>query len=144
MSGRRLWGLFKERFGSPEKFFKEHFVANYCPLAFVEQSGLNRTPNKLPPSEKNPLLEICDAHLRRTLEILEPEWLIGVGAWAKERGEIAAKDLNIKVGQICIRVRPVRRRIAAGRSWRPGNWLNWALETLKIRRFFPKHSWIWP
>src|SRR5258708_14417704 len=25
VSGRRLWGLFKERFGSPEKFFKEHF-----------------------------------------------------------------------------------------------------------------------
>src|ERR1700745_3934161 len=31
VSGRRLWGLFKERFRAPEFFFKEHFVANYCP-----------------------------------------------------------------------------------------------------------------
>lgn len=36
VSGRRLWGLFAERFGSAEAFFAEHFVANYCPLAFFE------------------------------------------------------------------------------------------------------------
>jgi single-strand selective monofunctional uracil DNA glycosylase len=100
VSGRRLWGLFAERFGSPGKFFKEHFVANYCPLAFVEQSGRNRTPDKLPPAEKGPLLKICDEHLCKTLEILEPEWLIGVGAWAKKRGDIAAEDMKIQVGQI--------------------------------------------
>jgi single-strand selective monofunctional uracil DNA glycosylase len=114
VSGRRLWGLFKERFGSPEKFFKEHFVANYCPLAFVEKSGANFTPNKLPPSEKEPLLKICDAHLRKTLEILEPEWLIGVGAWAKERGEIVAEGLKIKVGQI---LHPSPASPKANRGW---------------------------
>ena len=36
VSGRRLWGLFAERFGSAEAFFAEHFVANYCPLAFFD------------------------------------------------------------------------------------------------------------
>ena len=100
VSGRRLWGLFKERFGSPEKFFKKHFVANYCPLAFVEKSGANFTPNKLPPSKKNPLLKICDEHLRTTLEILEPEWLVGVGGFAAERGKTVCGDLKIRVGQI--------------------------------------------
>jgi single-strand selective monofunctional uracil DNA glycosylase len=114
VSGRRLWGLFAERFGSPENFFKEHFVANYCPLAFVEASGANFTPNKLPPSEKNPLLKICDGHLRRVLEILEPEWLIGVGAWAKDRAEIAAKDLKVKVGQI---LHPSPASPKANRGW---------------------------
>ena len=40
VSGRRLWGFFKERFGSAE-LFREHFVANYCPLVFMEASGKN-------------------------------------------------------------------------------------------------------
>src|SRR5271170_3286611 len=37
VSGRRLWGLFAERFGTPEKFFTGHFVVNYCPLVFCEE-----------------------------------------------------------------------------------------------------------
>jgi len=114
VSGRRFWGVFKEKFGTPEKFFKEHFVANYCPLAFVEKSGLNRTPNKLPPSEKNSLLKICDEHLHRVLEILEPEWLIGVGGFATERGKIISADLKIKVGQI---LHPSPASPAANRGW---------------------------
>jgi len=114
VSGRRLWGLFAERFGSPEKFFKEHFVANYCPLAFVAKSGANLTPDKLPPSEKNPLLKICDEHLQRTLEVLEPEWLISVGAWAKARGELVAKNLKIQVGQI---LHPSPASPKANRGW---------------------------
>jgi single-strand selective monofunctional uracil DNA glycosylase len=114
VSGRRLWGLFAERFGSSEKFFKEHFVANYCPLAFVEQSGANFTPNKLPPSEKNPLLEICDEHLRKTLEILEPEWLIGIGGFAAERGKIVSEGLKIKIGQI---LHPSPASPKANRGW---------------------------
>jgi single-strand selective monofunctional uracil DNA glycosylase len=114
VSGRRLWGLFAERFGSPEKFFEEHFVANYCPLAFVEKSGANFTPDKLPPSEKNRLRKICDEHLRKTLEVLEPEWLIGVGAWAKARGEIVGKNLKIQVGQI---LHPSPASPKANRGW---------------------------
>src|SRR5437870_3551172 len=39
VSGRRLWGLFAERFGQPEQFFAEHFVLSYCPLAFLEATG---------------------------------------------------------------------------------------------------------
>jgi len=114
VSGRRLWGLFAERFGTPDKFFKEHFVANYCPLAFVEKGGLNRTPNKLPPSEKNPLLKICDEHLHRVLEILEPEWLIGIGGFAAVRGKVVAEDLKIQVGQI---LHPSPASPKANRGW---------------------------
>jgi single-strand selective monofunctional uracil DNA glycosylase len=114
VSGRRLWGLFKERFGAPDKFFPDHFVANYCPLAFVEQGGRNLTPDKLPPSEKNPLLAACDTHLRRFLEILEPEWLIGIGGFAAKRGEEVAPALGIKVGQI---LHPSPASPAANRGW---------------------------
>lgn len=116
VSGRRLWGLFAERFGAPENFFAEHFVANYCPLAFCEKSGCNRTPDKLPPAEKKPLLKICDAHLRRLLEILQPEWLIGVGDFAAKRGQAVCGQMEtpIRVGQI---LHPSPASPAANRGW---------------------------
>ncbi len=100
VSGRRLWKLFFERFGTPEKFFAEHFVANFCPLAFLSETGSNVTPDKISKSERARLEKFCDEHLRRVLEILEPEWLIGIGAFARKQGELAAAGTNIRVGQI--------------------------------------------
>jgi len=85
VSGRRLWGLFRERFGTPAEFFREHFVANYCPLVFMNSSGANITPDKLPAEEAAPLFELCDAALADTIKLLEPEWVIGVGAFAAKR-----------------------------------------------------------
>lgn len=83
VSGRRLWGLFRERFGTPNDFFEEHFVLNYCPLVFMEESGRNRTPDKLPKDEKAPLGDACDACLETMLAILDPEFCVGVGAYAE-------------------------------------------------------------
>ena len=100
VSGRRLWGLFAQRFGAAENFFREHFVANYCPLAFCEVSGRNVTPDKLSREERIQLAKACDEHLRQVVEILQPEWLIGIGAFARERGELAAAGTKIRVGQI--------------------------------------------
>lgn len=100
VSGRRFWKLFADRFGSPEKSFAGHFVANYCPLAFLSASGANLTPNRLSKTEREKLFSACDAHLRRVLVILEPEWLIGIGAFARERGEMVAAGTTIRVGQI--------------------------------------------
>jgi single-strand selective monofunctional uracil DNA glycosylase len=100
VSGRRLWKLFSDRFGSPERFFKEHFVANYCPLAFLSTTGSNLTPDKLAKTERARLEKICDDHLRQTLQILQPEWLIGVGAFAMKRGQPVTAGTKIRVGQI--------------------------------------------
>jgi single-strand selective monofunctional uracil DNA glycosylase len=85
VSGERLWGLFAKRFGTADIFFRDHFVANYCPLAFIEESGRNRTPDKLPPREREALFTRCDEHLREVVRILEPQWLIGVGDFAMKR-----------------------------------------------------------
>ena len=93
VSGERLWGLFANRFGTAEKFFEDHFVANYCPLAFLEESARNRTPDKLPPREREALFAACDAHLRAIIRILKPEWLIGIGDFAAKRaGEVVGAD----------------------------------------------------
>ena len=114
VSGRRLWGLFAERFEVPEKFFAGHFVVNYCPLVFCEASGRNFTPDKLSAAEQARLFAVCDAHLRRVLEILEPEWLIGVGGFALARGEVVAETVNVKLGKI---LHPSPASPAANRGW---------------------------
>jgi single-strand selective monofunctional uracil DNA glycosylase len=85
ISGQRLWGLFAKRFGSAAEFFEDHMVMNYCPLAFIESSGRNRTPDKLPADERTPLFAACDEHLREIIRILQPQWIIGVGDFAAKR-----------------------------------------------------------
>ena len=87
VSGRRLWSLMGARFGSPESFFRDHFVANYCPLVFMEESGRNYTPDKLSPGEKDALFAACDCHLLQVIDILKPEWVIGLGKFALIRIE---------------------------------------------------------
>lgn len=114
VSGRRLWGAIKERFGAPEAFFKDHFVVNYCPLVFMEASGKNRTPDKMPASETEPLYAACDQHLREMVEILQPEWLIGVGAFAEGRAKQALSGSDLKFGRI---LHPSPASPAANRGW---------------------------
>ena len=50
VSGTRLWGWARDRYQSPDRFAERLFVVNYCPLVFMEESGSNRTPDKLPTS----------------------------------------------------------------------------------------------
>ena len=114
VSGRRLWGLFAERFESAETFFKDHFVANYCPLVFMEDTGRNRTPDKLPAEERKELEKVCDQHLRELVEILDPVWLVGVGGFARKRAEEALCNMDIKIGTI---LHPSPASPAANRGW---------------------------
>ena len=100
VSGRRLWGWAKKTFDTPEPFFARFFVANYCPLLFIEESGRNRTPDNLRGSEKKPLLNVCDRALRRSIELLEPHFVIGVGAFAEKRAHIALSGLDVTIGRI--------------------------------------------
>lgn len=83
VSGRRLWGLMQERFVEPSAFFQRHFVVNYCPLLFLEESGRNRTPDKLPAREREALQLHCDQHLREVMEVLPWKHLVGVGSYAE-------------------------------------------------------------
>lgn len=84
VSGARLWGLFRERFGTPAKFFCHHFVANYCPLVFLEDSGRNRTPDKLPAAERESVVRLCDEHLAEVVAAVAPKFAVGVGAYAEQ------------------------------------------------------------
>lgn len=114
VSGKRLWGLFAERFGAAEKFFAEHFVLNYCPLAFLDQTGRNLTPDKLAASEANPLFALCDEHFHRVVEILQPRWLIGIGDFAEKRARLVLTGTAVQVGKI---LHPSPASPAANRHW---------------------------
>ncbi len=116
VSGQRLWGLFAKRFGTPERFFAEHAVVNYCPLAFLESTGRNRTPDKLTATEKSRLFDACDQHLCALVTVLQPEWLIGVGDFAAKRAKLALPEGSLKIGQI---LHPSPASPAANRDW-PG------------------------
>jgi len=85
VSGRRLWGLFRSRFGSPDAFFRDHFVANYCPLVFMAESGANLTPDKLKGEAAELLFRICDRALGEGIGILRPLWVVGIGKFAEKR-----------------------------------------------------------
>ena len=114
VSGRRLWSWAKETWGTAEEFFARFFVANHCPLVFMEESGRNRTPDKLPHREREPLLAACDRALRRTVVHLQPRRVVGIGKFALARAETALRGLDIRIGSI---PHPSPANPAANRGW---------------------------
>ena len=107
-------GLFAARYCVAENFFAEHLVMNYCPLSFIEDSGRNRTPDKLPASEKAALFAVCDEHLRAMVAALQPEWLIGIGDFAAKRAAHVFRNGAPKLARI---PHPSPASPAANRNW---------------------------
>lgn len=122
VSGRRLWGWAAQRFGSARSFFSDWFVLNYCPLVLLEASGRNFTPDRLPAPVLKRLYQICDRHLATALELLAPQWAIGVGAFAEKRIRAVLESSQIdsayaraiRSGQI---LHPSPASPAANRGW---------------------------
>ena len=116
VSGRRLWGLFSEKYPNAADFFADHYVVNYCPLVWMEEGGKNRTPDKLPAAEMAPVSAACDEYVGTYLNLFEPKFVIGVGAYAETRlAEICKKeDLSPKIGRI---LHPSPASPAANRDW---------------------------
>jgi len=114
VSGRRVWGWVRSTFGTPQAFFARFFVANYCPLMFLEDGGRNRTPDHLPAGEREPLLEACDRALRQTVDHLRPALVIGVGSFAQARAEAALVESGVRVARI---LHPSPASPVANRGW---------------------------
>ena len=114
VSGKRIWGWARNNFATPRKFFSRFFIANYCPLQFIEAGGRNRTPNQLRAGERKPLFAACDRALRRTVETLTPDYVIGVGQFTRERARIALSDMPLTIGGI---THPSPANPKANRGW---------------------------
>lgn len=113
-SGRRVWGWARARFGSPQAFFARFFIANYCPLAFFDAGGENRTPDKLPAAAREPLFAACDRALVGTVEALRPGHVFGFGRFAAERVAAALAGRDVAIGRI---PHPSPASPAANRGW---------------------------
>jgi single-strand selective monofunctional uracil DNA glycosylase len=113
-SGARFWGWARERFGTPECFFARFFVWNYCPLVFMEAGGANRTPDKLPAREREPLFAACDRALLAISQHLSPKHVVGIGNFAAGRASIALAGEPFLVGSI---LHPSPASPSANRGW---------------------------
>jgi single-strand selective monofunctional uracil DNA glycosylase len=116
VSGQRLWGWARATFGEPQAFFERFFVANYCPLCFMEASGRNLTPDKLPREEREALQAICDRAFHRTVEHFDPKWVIGLGNFATARARIALSGMDVRIETM---LHPSPASPKANRDW-PG------------------------
>lgn len=113
VSGTRFWGWARDRFSTAERFFDRAFVANWCPLVFVDESGRNRTPDKLSAAERAPLFRVCDQALARIVDVLRPALVVGIGRFAERRAHEALGD-GIRIGSI---PHPSPASPAANRGW---------------------------
>jgi single-strand selective monofunctional uracil DNA glycosylase len=122
VSGRRLWGWAASRFGTAERFFTDWYVLNYCPLALLEASGRNHTPDKLPAALLARIFAACDRHLATALTVLQPRWAIGIGGFAEKRlrsvleGNLLDSRLARSVRAGCV-LHPSPASPVANRGW---------------------------
>jgi len=114
VSGQRLWGWARERWVTPESFFARFFVMNYCPLAFMEASGKNFTPDKLPPDERQALFACCDRALCASLAVLAPHIVLGIGEFAVKRLHAALGETSVRIASI---LHPSPANPQANRGW---------------------------
>lgn len=116
VSGARLWGYFSDKYPDAKDFFADHFVVNFCPLVWMAETGRNITPDKIAAAEMKPIYEACCKHLACAIELLDPEWLVGVGAYARKQLEAVQKETggDRNIGQI---LHPSPASPAANRGW---------------------------
>ena len=116
VSGRRLWGLFRDRFGTPENFFREHWVHNYNPLLFLENTKLGRNvvPEELPAQAIQAVNQECDLYLQELVQTLGIKTVVGVGGYAETRAREALQGMNLNFGRI---LHPSPASPVANRGW---------------------------
>lgn len=115
VSGARFWGWIRSYHPNPDTFFERFFVVNYCPLVFLEESGRNRTPDKLPIEERSALYAACDRALERTIDHLAPSRIIGIGAFGRSRAEgVLGGREGLAIGSI---LHPSPASPRANRGW---------------------------
>ena len=114
VSGHRLWAWAAAHFVTPQRFLRRFFVHNYCPLAFVAESGANLTPDKLSKAETAPLFRLCDGLLLRVVEALQPRVVVGVGGFAERRAAAVLAGRDVRIGRI---PHPSPASPAANKGW---------------------------
>jgi single-strand selective monofunctional uracil DNA glycosylase len=117
VSGRRLWGLLAAHYGSAERFSRDAFVSNYCPLLFLDAGGRNLTPDRISRGDRETLAALCDRFLAVQIQAVQPRWLVGVGRFALKCLETLVPKLpGVRAGITSI-PHPSPANPAANRDW---------------------------
>lgn len=83
-SGKRVWTLFRDLFGSANDFFSVCGVLNVCPIAFFEKdTGKNLTPENFPKHSLKKFKSICVKHLLRVVAELKPRQIVCLGRFVE-------------------------------------------------------------
>jgi single-strand selective monofunctional uracil DNA glycosylase len=99
VSGTRFWGWARDRCGTAERFFERVYVANWCPLVFMGDSGANRPPDKLPAAESRPLFTVCNEAFVRVVDVMRPSLVVAIGRFAEQRAR-EALGTDVAIGRI--------------------------------------------
>lgn len=114
VSGLRLWGWARERWGEADRFLVRFAVLNYCPLMFLDRDGRNLTPDRLPARQREALTEACDGALRAVVQRISACLVVGLGRFARRRATAALGGLPVRVGEI---LHPSPANPQANRGW---------------------------
>lgn len=97
VSGDRLWGLLKQLWKTPREIHRHVFLVNHCPLLLLGETGRNITPDKISGEAVKQALERCDEHLRKVVDIMNIERVVGVGKYAEKRADGALADADVEI-----------------------------------------------
>lgn len=113
ISGQRFWGWAQRQFNSATNFLNRFWIHNYCPLIFMEASGKNRTPDKLPASERELLETPCNKALVATINLIQPRLVVGIGKYSTKRIRASGAQ-DIVIGEV---MHPSPANPKANKEW---------------------------
>lgn len=129
VSGARVWLWARERFGTADAFFRDAFIWNWCPLAFMSETGANLTPDKLPrvgrgAASLRALEHACDEALAAAIDALRPKSVVGFGAFAADRAQRVIDAMPPRASAAALPrvykvLHPSPASPAANRGWAP-------------------------
>ena len=112
VSGRRLWGLFRELWNAG-RFFERFFVVNYCPL-FSRRRRQEHYPRQAEKRRKGAPAGCLRQRTAQVHRTIGPARVIGVGNFAEERAKKILKESGVRVGKI---LHPSPAYPAANNGW---------------------------
>lgn len=95
-SGERLWRFFQSICHTPEFFFKNAFLFNFCPIALMKGNGCNVTPGEIKDIKVRKSLEVlCEDWYLKVIRLLQPEYLIAIGRYIHKKTKDVFKANHI-------------------------------------------------
>ena len=113
VSGTRFWGWARDRFGTAERFFERVYVANWCPLVFMEESGRNVRRTSCPPPSARRSSSVCNEALARVAETLARR-SSSASAASPSSGRARRSATSVRIGRI---LHPSPASPAANNDW---------------------------